>query len=63
MFWWDSCFYLRVVLYALDFLVCHGDMEKEEERNMMAYASHLSKAIQKQLDEIREHHKSIRKLI
>lgn len=60
MFWWDSCFYLRVVLYALDYLVIHGDMEKEEERNMMAYASHLSKAIQKRLDEVRSYRKSLK---
>lgn len=60
MSWWDSCFYLRVVLYALDYLIIHGDMDKEEERNMMAYASHLSKAIQKRLEEIREHRKSLK---
>lgn len=60
MFWWDSCFYLRVVLYALDFLIIHGDMEKEDERNMMAYASHLSKAVQKRLEEIRVDRKSLK---
>lgn len=60
MFWWDSCFYLRVVLYALDYLVIHGDMENDEERNMMAYASHLSKAIQKRLEEIRVYRKSLK---
>ena len=60
MFWWNSSFYLRVILYALDFLVVHGDMEKEEERNMMAYASHLSKAVQKRLEEIREYRKTLK---
>lgn len=60
MFWWDSCFYLRVVLYALDYLVIHGDMEKEDERNMMAYSSHLSKAVQKRLEEIQAYRKSLK---
>lgn len=60
MTWYDSCFYLRVILYALDYLVIHGDMEKEEERNMMAYASHLSKAIEKRVNEIREHRKCLK---
>lgn len=60
MFWWSSSFYLRVILYALDYLVVHGDMEKEEERDMMAYASHLSKAVQKRLEEIREYRKSLK---
>lgn len=60
MTWYDSCFYLRVILYALDYLVIHGDMEKEEERNMMAYASHLSKTIEKRVNEIREYRKCLK---
>lgn len=60
MVWWDSCFYLNVVQYALDYLVTHGDMENELERNMMAYACHLSKAIQRRIEEIRAYRKSLK---
>lgn len=52
-------FHLNVVCYALNYLVQHGNIENDSEREMMTQANVLLHKYRKELEEMREYRKSL----
>lgn len=55
----DNCFQLNVVCFALDFLVNHGDIDDNLQREMMAQAVVLSRRYRKEIECMRERRKAL----
>lgn len=54
-----DAFHLNVVCYALNYLIQHGEIENDIEREMMAQANVLLHKYRKELEEIRKYRKSL----
>lgn len=55
----DNCYQINVVCFALDYLVHHGNMDDNLQREMMAQAIVLSRRYKKEIESMREKRKAL----